>query len=70
MEFKVPERDILRRTLSTDMVEQVWQWERKMKCYSRKRQGPVTEEWCNHNLFCKIVFWGEREDEDKRKQQT
>jgi hypothetical protein len=45
MEFEVPRRHNLRLTLSTDMVQRVWRWERQKGCTSRKRQGPMIERY-------------------------
>ena len=41
MEFKVPpKKHILRPTLSTDMVQPDWWWEKQKMCYDRKDKSP------------------------------
>ena len=52
MKFEVPKRHILMPTLSTNMVQRVLQWVRqKGGGSSRKRQGPMVENWCYHNFL-------------------
>ena len=57
MEFEVPKRHILRPTLSTDMVQQILQWERQKRCSHRKRRGP----WQRNDVIIKNyeMFFGE-----------
>ena len=43
MEFKVPKRHMLRPTLSTNMVQWVFWWERQKMYYGRKSQGPTAK---------------------------
>ena len=50
MEFKVPQRQILRPTLSTNMVQRVLRWERQKRCPGRKRQWPMTKK-CNYSDY-------------------
>ena len=40
MDFEVPYRHNLRPTLSTNMVQLVLRWDRKMRCFGRESQGP------------------------------
>ena len=63
MEFEVPERHVLRPTLSTDMVQWNLCWERQKRCYIGKGRDP----WHNNAIIKQInnKNW-EREDEDKR----
>ena len=65
MEFEVPKRHILRRTLSTDMVQWVLRWERQKRCSSRKRQGSMAEKYC-YNRFFKNFFVGEEKMKTKK----
>ena len=53
MKFEVPKRHILMPTLSTNMVQRVLQWERQKRGWgsSRKRQGPMVENWCYHKFL-------------------
>jgi hypothetical protein len=43
MEFEVLKRQIIRPTLSIDMVQRVLRWERQKRCSGRKEQGPITK---------------------------
>ena len=40
MEIEVPNIHVLRPTLSTDMVQQVLQWERQLGALVEKGKGP------------------------------
>ena len=60
MVFEVPRRCIVRPTLFTGMVRRILQWEGLMKCFSRKRRGPMAKKWCyDFIFFFSEVFYGE-----------
>jgi hypothetical protein len=67
MKFEVFERHILRPTLFIDMVQWVLQWERRKRCFVRKRQGPMAKKLCYNDLS--LIFLG-REDEDNSTQKN
>ena len=51
MKFEVSKRQILKPTLSIDMVQWVLWWERQKSCSSiKKRQGPMVEK-CFYKFF-------------------
>jgi hypothetical protein len=69
MEFEVFKINILRPTLSIDMVQRVLQWERQKRCFGRERQGHMA--WIY--FFSKIFMNFLREVktiEDKRTQEN
>jgi hypothetical protein len=63
-------KDILRPTLTTNMVQWILQWGRQKRrsTFKKKRQGSMTEKYCHDNIlmiFCGGGGGGEREYEDK-----
>ena len=67
MEFKAPKRNILRPTLSFDMVQHILRWEKQKRCSCRKRHGPWQRNVVVINF--KWIFLGEEKmktREDKK----
>ena len=63
VEFEVPKRHFLRPTLSSDMVQPVLRWERRLKrCFARKKkgQGPVTYRNCYTNFSNETIYGEEK----------
>ena len=69
MEFEVSKRHVLRSTVPIDMVHWVLWRERQKRCYGRKGQGSMAKKCC-YNKISMIFYLGEREDEDKRIQES
>jgi hypothetical protein len=74
MEFEVPKRHLLRPTLSIDMVQQFLQRKRQKRYYGKKKKkkdevvGIERKEY--YNKICNEIFFGKKEDEDKRRQKN
>jgi hypothetical protein len=68
MDFKVPQRPILRPTSSIDMVQRVLRWERQKRCYGRKRQGHMAKKYYyNKTLMNFFMKRRQRQEKEKRK---
>ena len=47
------------------MIQRVLWWETQKRCSSRKKQGPMTEEWCYNKILMNFLISGKTR-EDKR----
>ena len=55
MEFKVPKRNILRLTLSINMVQWVLCWERQKRFSNKKRQRLMIEKYCYDKILLDLL---------------